>query len=57
VANVLNLRAAGTLGVTTVAQAVIWPVSAIGQLYEIVAPAVVAVVGYIVALVNKVRGK
>jgi uncharacterized membrane protein YccC len=55
--NVLNLRSAGTLSVGTVAQAVIWPVSAVGQLYAIVAPAVVAVIGYITALINKVRGK
>jgi hypothetical protein len=57
VVNVLNLKAAGTLGVATVAQAAVWPVAAIGQLYAIAAPAVVAVIGYSVALVNKVRGK
>jgi hypothetical protein len=56
-ANLLNLRSAGTLSAATVAQAVVWPVAAVGQLYEIVAPAVIAVIGYVVALVNKVRGK
>lgn len=56
-ANVLNLRAAGTLSAATAAQAAIWPVAAVSQLYAIAAPATKAVVGYIVALINQLRGK
>jgi hypothetical protein len=55
--NVLDLKSANALSVTTVAQAAVWPVYAVGQLYELVAPAVAAVVGYVVDIVNTARGK
>jgi hypothetical protein len=56
-AKVLDAKSAGTLGVATVAQAVVWPAYAVKVLYEVAAPATVAVVGYIVALLNSLRSK
>jgi hypothetical protein len=53
----LNLREAGTLTVGTFIKTLVWPVEAVSTLYEIVAPATSAVVGYITSLVTKLRGK
>lgn len=56
-AKVLDAKNNGTLNVLAVSQAAVWPVYAIKVAYEVVAPATVAVIGYLVALVNSLRSK
>ena len=55
--NLLNLRNAGNVSIPTVTSAFVWPVYAVSDLYEIVAPSVKAVIGYVIELINKMRGK
>jgi hypothetical protein len=55
--SLLNVRNAGSLNIQTVTNSFVWPVYAVSDIYEIVAPAVKAVVSYVVELINKIRGK
>jgi hypothetical protein len=55
--NLLNLRAAGTISIPAITNTLVWPVYAASDIYEIAAPAVKAVIGYIVAFIDKMRGK
>jgi hypothetical protein len=55
--NLLNLRGTEDVSVPTVTNAFVWPVYAVNDLYEIVTPAVKAVINYIVELINTMRGK
>jgi len=53
----LDLRARSELSVATATKVVVWPVSVAYSVYNIAAPAVSAVVGYITDFVNVIRGK
>lgn len=54
---VLDLYERNELSLVNVMDTALWPVRAVTVVYNIVAPAVSAVIGYIVDIVNTARGK